>query len=75
MDPATIWRWDQAVASGGVAGLVPALLPQRPAPTSLCCAWIILPRACIGCRNCRQVRSLGSAPTIRTFTAQPEESH
>jgi len=24
MDPATVWRWDQAVASGGVAGLVPA---------------------------------------------------
>src|SRR5450755_4468122 len=23
VDPATIWRWDQAVASGGVAGLVP----------------------------------------------------
>ena len=24
VDPATIWRWDQAVAAGGVAGLVPA---------------------------------------------------
>ena len=24
VDPATIWRWDQAVASRGVAGLVPA---------------------------------------------------
>jgi transposase-like protein len=24
VDPATIWRWDQALASGGVAGLVPA---------------------------------------------------
>src|ERR1039457_6136256 len=24
VDPATIWRWDQAVACGGVAGLVPA---------------------------------------------------
>ena len=24
VDPATVWRWDQAVASGGVAGLVPA---------------------------------------------------
>src|SRR5258706_15054550 len=23
-DPATIWRWDRALASGGVAGLVPA---------------------------------------------------
>ncbi|HYA52855.1 MAG TPA: helix-turn-helix domain-containing protein, partial [Streptosporangiaceae bacterium] len=23
-DPATIWRWDQALASGGVGGLVPA---------------------------------------------------
>ena len=23
-DPATIWRWDQALAAGGVAGLVPA---------------------------------------------------
>jgi transposase len=24
VDPATIWRWDQALASGGVAGVVPA---------------------------------------------------
>ena len=24
VDPATIWRWDQAVARGGVAGVVPA---------------------------------------------------
>jgi transposase len=28
VDPATIWRWDQALAAGGVAGLVPA----RPGP-------------------------------------------
>jgi hypothetical protein len=24
VDPATVWRWDQALASAGVAGLVPA---------------------------------------------------
>jgi transposase-like protein len=24
VDPVTVWRWDQALASGGVAGLVPA---------------------------------------------------
>ena len=24
VDPVTIWRWDQALAAGGVAGLVPA---------------------------------------------------
>jgi transposase-like protein len=24
VDPATVWRWDQALTSGGVAGLVPA---------------------------------------------------
>jgi transposase len=24
VDPATVWRWDQALACGGVAGLVPA---------------------------------------------------
>ena len=28
VDPATVWRWDQALAGGGVAGLVPA----RPGP-------------------------------------------
>src|SRR6266852_4187303 len=28
VDPATIWRWDRALASGGVAGLVP--VPPRP---------------------------------------------
>src|SRR5579862_6001172 len=24
VDPATVWRWDQALAAGGVAGLVPS---------------------------------------------------
>ena len=24
VDPGTIWRWDRALAAGGVAGLVPA---------------------------------------------------
>jgi hypothetical protein len=24
VDPATIWRWDQALAAGGMAGLVPS---------------------------------------------------
>src|ERR1700691_6145043 len=24
VDPVTVWRWDQALAGGGVAGLVPA---------------------------------------------------
>ena len=24
VDPVTVWRWDQALAAGGVAGLVPA---------------------------------------------------
>ena len=24
VDPATVWRWDRALAGGGVAGLVPA---------------------------------------------------
>jgi transposase len=28
VDPATVWRWDQALAAGGVAGLVPA--PRGP---------------------------------------------
>ena len=28
VDPVTVWRWDQALAAGGVAGLVPA----RPGP-------------------------------------------
>ena len=28
VDPATVWRWDRALAGGGVAGLVPA----RPGP-------------------------------------------
>jgi hypothetical protein len=28
VDPGTIWRWDQALAADGVAGLVPA----RPGP-------------------------------------------
>jgi transposase len=31
VDPATIWRWDQALAAGGVAGLVPARRGPRSA--------------------------------------------
>src|SRR5271166_3551910 len=31
VDPATIWRWDQALAGGGVAGLVPARKGPRRA--------------------------------------------
>jgi len=31
VDPATIWRWDQALAAGGVAGLVPARRGPRRA--------------------------------------------
>ena len=31
VDPATIWRWDQALSGGGLAGLVPARTgPKRP---------------------------------------------
>jgi transposase len=31
VDPVTVWRWDQALAEGGVAGLVPARKgPRRP---------------------------------------------
>jgi transposase-like protein len=29
VDPATIWRWDQALSSGGVAGLVRAAAGRR----------------------------------------------
>jgi Helix-turn-helix domain len=29
VDPVTVWRWDQALAAGGVAGLVPARGPHR----------------------------------------------
>ena len=29
VDPATIWRWDQAAAAAGVAGLVPARRGRR----------------------------------------------
>ena len=31
VDPATIWRWDQAVTSGGVAGLIPVRRGPRGA--------------------------------------------
>jgi hypothetical protein len=32
VDPATIWRWDQALACGGVAGLVPVRRGPEGAP-------------------------------------------
>src|SRR6185369_10898347 len=31
VDPVTVWRWDQALAAGGVAGLVPARRGPRGA--------------------------------------------
>src|SRR5260370_41798676 len=31
VDPVTVWRWDQALAGGGVAGLVPARKGPRRA--------------------------------------------
>jgi transposase len=31
VDPATVWRWDQALAAGGMAGLVPARKGPRRA--------------------------------------------
>ncbi len=33
VDPVTVWRWDQALAAGGVAGLVPGPKgPRRASP-------------------------------------------
>ena len=34
VDPVTVWRWDQALAAGGVAGLVPARGGARRGPRS-----------------------------------------
>src|SRR5580693_4123941 len=42
VDPATVWRWDQALAAGGVAGLVPARRGPKGASklTPELAAWI-----------------------------------
>ena len=33
VDPVTVWRWDQALAAGGVAGLVPRGGARRGPPS------------------------------------------
>src|SRR5450631_3771414 len=67
VDPATIWRWDQAVASGGVAGLLPA----RRGPKSASKLTPELAARIAGLDAAGQtLRQIAAATGVSTFTVR-----
>jgi len=67
VDPATIWRWDQAVASGGVAGLVPARRgPKGASKLTPALAARIVALDAAG----KTLRQVAAATGVSTFTVR-----
>ena len=67
VDPATVWRWDQAVASGGVAGLLPA----RRGPKSASKLTPELAARIAGLDAAGQtLRQIAAATGVSTFTVR-----
>jgi transposase len=67
VDPATIWRWDQALASGGVAGLVPARRgPKGASKLTSALAARIAELDAAG----RTLRQIAAATGVSTFTVR-----
>jgi transposase len=67
VDPATIWRWDQTVASDGVAGLVPA----RRGPKSASKLTPALAARIAGLDAAGQtLRQIAAATGVSTFTVR-----
>src|SRR5512135_887498 len=67
VDPATIWRWDQAVTSGGVAGLVPARRgPKGASKLTPALAARIAELDAAG----RTLRQIAAATGVSTFTVR-----
>ncbi len=67
VDPATVWRWDRALAGGGVAGLVPA----RPGPKG---ASKLTPELAARIAELdaagQTLRQIGAATGVSTFTVR-----
>jgi transposase len=67
VDPATIWRWDQAVASAGVAGLVPARRgPKGASKLTPALAARIVELDAAG----QTLRQIAAATGVSTFTVR-----
>jgi len=66
-DPATIWRWDRALASGGVAGLVPAR--SGPKGASKLTAELIA-RICDLDAAGKTLREIAAVTGVSTFTVR-----
>ena len=67
VDPATIWRWDQAVAAGGVAGLVPAR--RGPKGTSKLTPALAARIAELDAAG-KTLRQIAAATGVSTFTVR-----
>jgi len=67
VDPATVWRWDRALAGGGVAGLVPA----RPGPKGASKLTGELAERIAGLDAAGQtLRQIAAATGVSTFTVR-----
>ncbi len=67
VDPATVWRWDRALAGGGVAGLVPA----RPGPRGASKLTPELAARIAGLDAAGQtLRQIAAATGVSTFTVR-----
>jgi hypothetical protein len=67
VDPATVWRWDRALAGGGVAGLVPA----RPGPKGASKLTPELAARIAGLDAAGQtLRQIAAATGVSTFTVR-----
>ena len=67
VDPATVWRWDQAVASAGVAGLVPAR--RGPKGASKLTPGLAARIAGLDAAG-RTLRQIAAATGVSTFTVR-----
>ena len=66
-DPATLWRWDQALACGGVAGLVPAR--RRPKGASKLTPALAARIAGLDAAG-QTLRQIAAATGVSTFTVR-----
>ena len=67
VDPATVWRWDRALASGGVAGLVPAR--RGPKGASKLTPGMIVRIAELDAAG-RSLREIAAATGVSTFSVR-----
>jgi transposase-like protein len=67
VDPGTVWRWDQALAAGGVAGLVPAR--RGPKGASKLTPQLVERIAGLGAEG-KTLREIAAAAGVSTFSVR-----